>query len=557
MVAHHRVDLWGLTFVLLGLVSGLGIYLGQGGVAGRAVDTGLGTVIGLVRLVAPVVFVVTGGLLMRSGRSNDDEDGGWTPMRAVLGLLLLLTSVTGLLHLATFRAEGDPVADLKRAGGGLGALASIRCGRGRHRGGHQPAGGAGHGRRARADGTTMRAVGQRLMVVGAPAGRLLVRSIEAVPHRAPRPPRQGSDDRGRDPCGHRGHDDRQDRSGAPGPEAAAESDPKDQPEDPERVRPGWCCRRHPEPGGRRRCLVRRCRHHHCHRSRRPGRQAAMGAAPARLLHRSGAQEVDQATVEETGRTLEHALAEHGVETRLVGMVVGPTVTRYELELGPGVKVARVAASSGTSRTPWPPPTCASWPHPRPQAIGVEVPNSRRQLVTVGDILASEESRRADHPLEVAVGQDIMGRSVLANLATMPHLLIAGATGAGKSSCINTLITSVLMRTTPDQVRLILVDPKRVELGQYNRLPHLLTQVVTNPKKAANALNWTVREMERRYDLLSEVGVRDIRGYNAAYDQGSLAGERSEVLRRALGHLPEERSTSASPACPTSWWWSTS
>jgi len=244
-------------------------------------------------------------------------------------------------------------------------------------------------------------------------------------------------------------------------------------------------------------------------------------------------------VERAGRTLEHALAEHGVETRLVGMVVGPTVTRYELELGPGVKVARVTSlHRDIAYAMATPDVRILAPIPGRQAIGVEVPNARRQLVTLGDILASEEARRATNPLEVAIGRDIMGRAVLADLATMPHLLIAGATGAGKSSCINSLITSVLMRTTPDEVRMILVDPKRVELGQYNRLPHLLTQVVTNPKKAANALSWTVGEMERRYDLLSEVGVRDIVGYNAAFDRGELGGETSEVLRRALGHLPE-------------------
>jgi S-DNA-T family DNA segregation ATPase FtsK/SpoIIIE len=161
------------------------------------------------------------------------------------------------------------------------------------------------------------------------------------------------------------------------------------------------------------------------------------------------------------------------------------------------------------------------PIPGKQAIGVEVPNDSRQVVAVGDILASPEARAAKNPLEVAIGRDINGRSILADLSKMPHILIAGATGAGKSSCINSLLTSILMRSTPDQVRLILIDPKRVELGQYNRLPHLLTQVVTNPKKAANALAWTVKEMERRYDLLSEVGFRDIDGYNASYDKGEL------------------------------------
>jgi S-DNA-T family DNA segregation ATPase FtsK/SpoIIIE len=155
---------------------------------------------------------------------------------------------------------------------------------------------------------------------------------------------------------------------------------------------------------------------------------------------------------------------------------------------------------------------------------VEVPNSDRQIVALGDILGSVEARQAKHPLEVAVGRDINGKSVLMNLATMPHLLIAGATGAGKSSCLNSILTSILMRSTPDQVRMILIDPKRVEMGQYDRLPHLLTQVVTNPKKAANALAWAVREMERRYDLLAEIGFRDITGYNAAHDRGELKPE---------------------------------
>jgi hypothetical protein len=248
-------------------------------------------------------------------------------------------------------------------------------------------------------------------------------------------------------------------------------------------------------------------------------------APTSLLKRSKAASVDRHQVEVLGQTLQGALAALGVETRLVGATVGPSVTRYELELGPGVKVQRVTAlhrdiAYAMAATE----VRILAPIPGRSAIGVEVPNRQRQTVTLGDILSSGEAAAARHPLEVAAGRDIAGRPVLVNLAEMPHILIAGATGSGKSSCLNAMLTSVLMRATPDQVRLILVDPKRVELGAYAGLPHLLTNVVTNPKRAANALRWAVEEMERRYDLLAEVGMRDITGYNAAYDRGELNGQ---------------------------------
>jgi S-DNA-T family DNA segregation ATPase FtsK/SpoIIIE len=245
--------------------------------------------------------------------------------------------------------------------------------------------------------------------------------------------------------------------------------------------------------------------------------------PAKLLKRSKEQSTDMRAVEARGLVLQHALAAHGVETNLAGFTVGPTVTRFELELGLGVKVARVTSlAKDIAYAMASPDVRILAPIPGRSAIGVEVPNVDRHLVTLGDVLAADEARRATHPLEVALGRDIAGRAVMANLAEMPHLLIAGATGAGKSSCINSTLTSILMRSTPDQVRLILVDPKRVELGQYNGLPHLLTPVVVNPKRAANALHWAVVEMERRYDLLAEAGMRDITGYNAAVDRGDFA-----------------------------------
>lgn len=241
-----------------------------------------------------------------------------------------------------------------------------------------------------------------------------------------------------------------------------------------------------------------------------------------LLDQSEGQDVDRPSVERTGRKLEHALAEHGVETRLIGVVVGPTVSRFELELGPGVKVNRVTSlHKDIAYAMATPDVRILAPIPGKQAIGVEVPNVRRQMITAGDLLRSEEAMSASHPLDVALGRDITGKTVIANLAKMPHLLVAGQTGSGKSSCINSMLASILMRTTPEQVRLILVDPKRVELTQYEKLPHLLTEVVTDPKKAANALAWGVREMERRYDALSEVGVRDLDGYNKGVDEGKF------------------------------------
>ena len=267
--------------------------------------------------------------------------------------------------------------------------------------------------------------------------------------------------------------------------------------------------------------------------------------PMTFLDRPGEQTIDRKEVEARGRMLQESLASHGVETMLVGMTVGPTVTRYELELGLGVKVARVTslqkdiayAMAATD-------VRILAPIPGRSAIGVEVPNRQRQLVALGDLLASPEAAKATNPLEVAVGKDIAGKAVFLDLAATPHLLIAGATGAGKSSGINCIITSLLMRTTPDDVRLILIDPKQVEMGQYQRLPHLLTQPVTNPKKAANALGWAVKEMERRYDLLSEMGYRDIAGYNKAFAKGEI------VAAAGVGGRVR------APA-PTSWSWSTS
>jgi S-DNA-T family DNA segregation ATPase FtsK/SpoIIIE len=247
--------------------------------------------------------------------------------------------------------------------------------------------------------------------------------------------------------------------------------------------------------------------------------------PPDLLAFSKQSAHDGRGLRETGEALEAALHQHGVDVRLTKIVPGPTVTRYEIELAPGVKVNKVTNLSNDIAY-----ALASAdvrilaPIPRKSAIGIEVPNRRRQLVTVGDVLRSEVAQADHDPMLVSLGMDVSGAPRMLRLTELPHVLIAGATGAGKSSCINSLLTSILMRATPDEVRLILVDPKRVELGQYNDVPHLLTRVITNPKKAADALQWAVAEMERRYDLLADSGVRDIDSYREKYDAGGIDEE---------------------------------
>jgi len=247
--------------------------------------------------------------------------------------------------------------------------------------------------------------------------------------------------------------------------------------------------------------------------------------PLEMLALGGGTEHNRRTLDDTARELEETLLQHGVDARLTRIVPGPTVTRYEIELAPGVKVARVTSlSHDIAYALATPDVRILAPIPGRSAIGVEVPNRRRQLVTLGDILRSDESRTASHPLQVGLGMDINGKSSMLHLGELPHVLIAGATGAGKSSCINAVVTSLLVRTSPEEVRMILVDPKRVELGQYNGVPHLLTRVITNPKRAADALQWAVAEMDRRYDLVADAGVRDIDGYHEKWDAGGLDEE---------------------------------
>jgi len=267
--------------------------------------------------------------------------------------------------------------------------------------------------------------------------------------------------------------------------------------------------------------------------------------PMNLLGRTKEQRQDRDAIEAAGAELVEALTAHGVDTTLVGFTVGPTVTRYELELGPGVKVSRVTSlNRDIAYAMASPDVRILAPIPGRSAIGIEVPNRQRTLVVLGDLLTADEAIAATHPLDVPIGRDISGKTVVVNLGEMPHVLISGATGAGKSSCINSLITSLVMRADPDQLKLLLIDPKRVEMGQYNDLPHLIAPVVVDPKKAAGTLAWAVKEMERRYDILAESGARDITSYQQMIARGELspaptiAEEVAEAVERATG-LPSD------------------
>ena len=507
-------DLWAVGLITLGVLLALALWGKQLGPIGHAADTGLALLAGWVRVLLPLVAFGAGCALLfdRGARSRDeDPHESADPWRLAVGTVLGLLGVCGLAELTKNAPRLSDSRSLRDAGGYLGAIAGRPL--------HAGLGTAGAAvllvavvlvAILIATGVSLNAVGRALRTAATATARTSKSLWEGkpfvtVPDGArdvvasvpPAPAPRVLEDTA--PLGDDADHDMDDDIDIP-------LDPEPEPTE---VAPSPLVAATP-------------------------RAAGEWVLPSMsLLSASPKVRQNQRQIDAAGEELVRALAAHGVETRLVGCRVGPTVTRYEIEIGPGVKVARVTSlSKDIAYAMASPDVRILAPIPGKSAIGVEVPNRMRQLVSLRDILESKESRptAATHPLEVAMGRDIAGRAVMANLAEMPHILISGATGSGKSSCMNSIITSILMRDTPDKVKLILIDPKRVELGQYDGLPHLLNPVVVDPKKAANALAWAVKEMERRYDLLAENGVRDITGYNQLVEEGLIAAPPSDRRR---------------------------
>jgi DNA segregation ATPase FtsK/SpoIIIE, S-DNA-T family len=509
----HLRDLWGIGLLAVAGLAGLGLYAGAAGRAGLFLVVVLRSLFGVFGLLAPVAFAAAGILLLREPRPAN--------RRIVAGAALAAVPVTGLWHLARGAPPlGPPSEALFGSGGWVGAAVALPL-----RAVAAPSGATVILTAMLLTGLVI-ATGIRLRHV---AARLATGLARARQRRVDRRERlrsvsvaDGVFDSEAVP------DDGFDASGdAFVPPAVGDGDV------PATVFDGS-----DDDTGEIELTDTQLLPASAPAATQPvfgiGGEGATKLAPEDqtwadyelpaldLLRTGRAAAGNKRTLDQMTRALEHTLQQFDVNANVSRVSRGPTVTRFEIELGPGVKVAAVTRlGDDISYALATPEIRIVAPIPGKSAIGIEVPNRDRDLITLGDVLRSPEAAAQTQALSVGIGVDIAGNAVVVNLATMPHLLIAGATGSGKSVTMNSIVTSVLMRVTPADARLILVDPKRVELNHYEGAPHLLTPVVIDPKRATEALAWTLKEMEDRYERLALLGYRNIDAYNAAVRDGGV------------------------------------
>jgi S-DNA-T family DNA segregation ATPase FtsK/SpoIIIE len=462
-------DAAGIALVVVAVLVALALWFGASGVAGRWVNQAAHALLGVLALSLPLLLVFWGSLLI-TGKDGDAR------VRMFIGFCLAVAGSLGLVSLA--RGNPSPAAGytgVKDAAGMIGAIMAYPL--------SQVISGIGAG----IVNFALLILGL-LIFTGTSFAELWERLRGAMESEG-----EGEDEEELEPKPRREKRKVITPEEPPAVIAPAMPEPEPVPE-PAVVRPAP----RPKPTGE------------------------YQLPPIDFLRTAPASAADGLDQEHTMEALERTFNNFGVAATVPTAHRGPTVTLYEVEVEAGTKVNKVLTlADDIAYALATPDVRIIAPIPGKSAIGVEVPNRVRDFVMLGDVLRSRSAKEEKHPLAVALGKDVHGRAVMVDLATMPHVLIAGATGAGKSSLINAFLTSVLMRATPDDVRLMLVDPKRVELSNFGDLPHLLAPVIVNPKRAAEALGWIVKEMEMRYEILASVGVRDIYGYEEGLKAGTL------------------------------------